>query len=127
MWLFTKSGFFSAVQNDKDPSLIHVRARFKGDLERLLKTHKGIVGKPAPKILHTSFGDYAYRTDIPRDKFAQIVAAEASGIDYTNFKNRVHDGTSRDGAYMNVWCVMRGAQSRQGAGHGARRSAAVPW
>ena len=37
MWVFTKTGFFSAVQNNQDSSLIHVRARFKGDLEKLCK------------------------------------------------------------------------------------------
>ena len=113
MWLFTKCGFFSAVQNSKDPSLIHVRARFKGDLESLLKTHRKLVGRPAPKAMFTLSCDYRYRTDLPRETFAAIVAAEAAAINYTNFKNRVHDGTVRDRAYMDVWCAMRRAQTAQ--------------
>ena len=35
MWLFTKSGFFSAVRHSAKPDTIHVRSRFAGDLERL--------------------------------------------------------------------------------------------
>ena len=39
MWLFTKHGFFSAVQNWDDANLIHVRARFQGDLEKLCEEY----------------------------------------------------------------------------------------
>ena len=93
MWLFTKHGFFSAVQNWDDANLIHVRARFKGDLEKLCEAH-------------TQHTDYPYRMDFDREKLAEIVKGELMAIDYTNFKDAVHDGTSRDSAYMNVWMTM---------------------
>jgi hypothetical protein len=46
-----------------------------------------------------------------KTEWARIMEEESMDIDYTNFKNAVHDGTERDWAYMDVWSVMRGAQS----------------
>lgn len=103
MWLFCKSGFFSAVQHVDDPGLIHVRARFKGDLERLCLSH----GVKDVSVEHTPGNDYPFRVDFPREAWSDIVCKEASEIDYKNFKNAVHDGTSRDQAYMGVWSTMR--------------------
>ncbi len=102
MWLFCKHGFFSAVQNFNDSNLIHVRARFKGDLERLCKTYD-----VEPKVVGIPNTDYPFRMDFERAKWAEIVRSEAESIDYENFKNAVHDGTLRDSAYMGVWNVMR--------------------
>ena len=101
MWLFMKSGFFSAVQNYNDSNLIHVRARFKGDLERLCKTY-GV----EPKVVETPDGDYPLRMDFDRKKWGEIVKAEAEAIDYTKFKPAVHDGTVRDDAYFAVFDAM---------------------
>ena len=103
MWLFTKSGFFSAVQHKDNPELIHVRSRFKGDLERLWKRY--LDGDP--KVEFTPYNDYPFRMDIPRSDWANIVQQEAENIDYDNFKNAVHDGTDRDRAYMGVWHELR--------------------
>ena len=105
MWLFCKSGFFSAVRHNAKPGVIHLRARFKGDLERLLAAH-GV----RAKITETPLRDYRFRADIKKADWTRIVAAEADAIDYCNFKNAVHDGTGRDRAYLDVWCAMRNAQ-----------------
>lgn len=108
MWMFCKSGFFSAVQHNANPGLIHLRARLKGDLERLFEKHGYVV-----EITHTPNNDYAWRADVTKEAWAAICKAEAEDVDYTNFKNRVHDGTARDAAYMNVWADMAEAQDRQ--------------
>ena len=119
MWIFTKCGFFSAVRHNTDKTLIHVRARFKGDLERLVKFaygHKELktfLSPTRPRIVASPNADYAFRTDFPADDWGAILAALAVDIDYTNFKNAVHDGTERDSAYMRVWSDMRFAQSRR--------------
>lgn len=105
MWLFCKSGFFSAVQHFENPGIIHVRARFEGDLERLCKAHN-----VAPEVNVTPGNDYRFRMDFDRKTWAEIVSSEAESIDYPNFKNVVHDGTSRDRAYMNCWSAMRREQ-----------------
>ena len=105
MWLFTKHGFFSAVQNYNDSNLIHVRARFKGDLERLCRTYR-----VEPKVESIPNTDYPYRMDFKRKVWSEIVKSEAEAIDYSNFKSEVHDGTSRDSAYMKVWYDLRSHQ-----------------
>ncbi len=108
MWLFCKSGFFSAVEHNSKPGVIHVRARFKGDLERLCERH-GL----KPLVETTPYNDYAYRMDFQRDVWAKIVSDEALDIDYPNFKNAVHDGTQRDFAYMGCWSSLRSGKERQ--------------
>lgn len=106
MWVFTKNGFFSAVQNFKNPDLIHVRARFKGDLERLCEEY-GV----APEVVSTPGNDYPFRMDFTREKWAEIMSEEARRIDYPNFKNAVHfaEGASlcRNNAYLSVWEVLK--------------------
>lgn len=120
MWIFTKCGFFSAVRHNSDKTLMHVRARFKGDLERLMKfaySHKDlkpIISPTRPRISATPNADYAYRMDLPVEDFAAILAAVAIDVNYTNFKSAVHDGTERDATYMRVWSTMRCAQTRRG-------------
>lgn len=116
MWLFCKQGFFSAVQHKDDEGLIHVRARFSGDLERLCRTYR-----VKTRIEYTPDGDYCYRADFSRAAWRRIVAAEAGGIGYTNFKNEVHDGTARDDAYFEVWNVLREAQEKDVVGNTAER------
>lgn len=105
MWLFCQSGFFSAVRHFEHADVIHVRARFEGDLERLCEAH----GVP-PAVQVTPGNDYRYRMDFKRETWAKIVAAEALEIDYTNFKAAVHDGSARDTAYMAAWSAMRHGQ-----------------
>ena len=101
MWIFTKHGFFSAVQNKFDANLIHVRARYEGDLERLCKTY-GV----EPKVVRTPEGDYPLRMDFDRQKWGEILKGEGEAVDYTKFKPAVHDGTIRDRAYMSVFNTM---------------------
>lgn len=109
MWLFSKSGYFSAVRHFDKPDVMHVRARFEGDLERLCAAH-GV----EPKVVVTPGNDYRFRMDFARAEWVRIVSEEAEAIDYGNFKAAVHDGTGRDAAYMGVWDVMRRAQQRKG-------------
>ncbi len=102
MWLFSKSGFFSAVQNMNDSNLIHVRANFKGDLERLCETY-GI----EPNVKRIPGSDYTYRMDFTRDQWDKILVGESRKIDYVKFKPAVHDGTKRDQAYLDVFFTMQ--------------------
>lgn len=108
MWLFCKSGFFSGVAHATRPGVIHVRARFRGDLERLCAAHG-----EEPRVVETPDNDYRFRMDFPREVWARIVSEEARGIDYTNFKAAAHDGSARDNAYMGAWAAMR--QGQEGA------------
>ena len=105
MWVFCKHGFFSAVEHRQKRDCVLLRARFEGDLERLQQAYGFDF-----KVEHTPLADYPYRTTISKDVWARIVGEIAIEIDYDNFKNSVHDGTSRDAAYMECWYALRKAQ-----------------
>lgn len=105
MWLFCKSGYFSAVKHNEKPNTILLRARVEGDLERLAEAHQIDM-----RIEHTPAADYAFRAELPAAEWTRAVMEESDAIDYGNFKNAVHDGTARDDAYLDVWSVMRGLQ-----------------
>ena len=105
MWLFCKSGYFSAVKHNAKPNTILLRARVKGDLERLAEAHQIDM-----RVEHTPAADYAFRAELPVAEWTRAVMEESDAIDYGNFKNAVHDGTARDDAYMEVWGVMCGLQ-----------------
>ncbi len=105
MWIFTKHGFYSAVQHTDKANVVLVRARFKGDLESLCKTYD-----ITPEVKYTPAADYLYRMEFKKELWSEIVAKEAADIDYPNFKSEVHDGTERDTAYMGCWASLRRAQ-----------------
>ena len=105
MWVFTTKGFFSAVAHSGRPGFMLVRARFAGDLERLLGAH-GVEAE----VTETPEADYRFRAVVPAAEWARMVAAEASSIDYPNFKAAAHDGTPRDEAYMGCWSALRRGQ-----------------
>lgn len=105
MWLFTKHGFYSVVEDRADPRMLIVRARVRQDLVRLLRDageKKRVRG-----IRSTRDADYEYRVWLPRSLVAQIAAGAVRAIDYANFKDAFAD-KSRKGKLMQVWTVMAG-------------------
>lgn len=106
MWVFCSCGFFSAVEHRCDSSLVMIRARFDGDLEKLLKKYD-----IKADVLKTACADYPFRVTISKDQWANAVKSEAESIDYDNFKSSVHEGTARDTAYLRCWSALRQAQS----------------
>lgn len=104
MWLFTKDGFFSAVQDDYcSPGELMIRARVIDDLERLLAK----LQIEDADILVTENADYRYRLKLAPEQWASYVAGEAAGIDYQNFRNILSvDEYQRASAYMKCWEAM---------------------
>jgi hypothetical protein len=96
MWLFVKDAFLSIVKYAEDPTALLVRARIKGDIERVF---------PNAKVKKTPSRDYLFRAVIPREEVAQAVARQAMQIDYGNFKDSVADA-DRHNAYMKCWSAM---------------------
>lgn len=113
MWIFCKLGFFSAVQHREKPDVLLVRARIKGDLERLIRAipRDDLLHFGQPKVEITPDADYRYRAEIYKAVFSELLRDTAESIDYDNFKNAAHDGTVRDEAYMDVWRAMWSAQN----------------
>ena len=98
MWIFTTSGFVSAVYKD---GAIQVRARDSKSLEVLAKECEA-------KIVATPVADYPYRIAISREQFASWVSKQALGIEYKNFKSEVADtrGHKFSKPLSQVWSVM---------------------
>ena len=98
MWLFTTSGFISAVYKD---GALQVRARDKASLAPLAK----VLGE---KITQTPLADYPYRLATNPDDFAEWVATQVIEIDYSNFKSEVAATRGYDFAkpLMKVWSAM---------------------
>ena len=112
MWIFTKHGFYSAVQDETDSSVIKVRARVRDDLVRLIeacniKSH----------IVETTDTDYAYRIFISRSELMRVMIEMVDDLDYLNFKSEVfkQQGIERYSAYHDVWEVMYKLQLKEHA------------
>ncbi len=100
MWLFTSKSFISIVQKPGDTDLLTVRARMKGDIEKLFPNVKVEVNKGT---------DYKYRAKVPRELVAKALNDQVMALNYSNFKNTVKE-KKRHSAYMDVWSAMYRAQ-----------------
>ena len=101
MWLCTSSSFLSVVASRDTPSLLLVRARVKGHIERVFPTAKTFTDVDA---------DYRYRAFIDRTEVAKVIADRLLAIDYDNFKDSVEDDQLHD-AYLKVWSAMHKLQT----------------
>ena len=105
MWIFTTSGFVSAVSNSD--GTIKVRARDRASLEPLSKKYE-------LEIAHTPIADYPYRLEISAKNFADWISDQARKIDYRNFKSAVAIHRSRlfARALGQVWSVMHEVEDK---------------
>jgi hypothetical protein len=98
MWIFLRESFLSIVAHRDDPECLLVRARKRGDIQRVF---------PDAVETHTPRADYCYRAKVPRAKVAAALAEHAQSINYDNFKAAVPDQTRHD-AYFTCWSAMLG-------------------
>jgi hypothetical protein len=105
MWVFTTSGFVSAVYKD---GALQVRARDRRSLTPLAK-------QTGAEIVATPLADYPYRIAITNEQFAAWVNQEALSIDYKNFKSEVADTLGYDFArpLNQVWSAMHDVEDAQ--------------
>lgn len=101
MWIFTQTGFVSAVRHRTEPETVVVRARDRASLEVLAE----LADAPIEK---SPTADYPYRVEVPELGFSQWLVASVASLDYSNFKDRVHDtrGEEYANALMGVWNLM---------------------
>lgn len=118
MWLFTKAGFFSVVQSSEseDESVLSVRARIGGDLDRLREMYMPKLGP----TVQLPGRDYPYRAYIQKEALAEGMVRLALDIDYGNFKSMVMTafGLAREQLYAKVWGVMYDAERKIGKERG---------
>lgn len=110
MWIFLNDSFVSVVEDRADSSLLVVRARKEGDVERFLQ---GAMAAEL-RVVQTDHADYRFRASVPRRVVARVLEAVALSLDYPNFKDSVDDD-ERHAIYSRVWSVALGLDERQGA------------
>jgi len=77
MWLFSETGFMSAVVDLQDKNKMIVRGRDKKSLEPLAKFAK-------VKILDTPERDYPHRVFVSKKKYADWVLKTIEEMQYNN-------------------------------------------
>jgi hypothetical protein len=96
MWICLNDAFLSIVTDRTQPDRLLVRARRRGDIERVFAD--AIVNENTKT-------DYRYRTHLSRATVANTLSTRIAEIDYPNFKASVSD-TKRHAAYFHLWDVM---------------------
>lgn len=101
MWIFTETGFVSAVRKPEHPDLITVRARDRQSLEALAE-------KANVEIKKSPRGDYPYRVFVGDGPFIEWFLDRGAELKYDNFKSRVYKtrGPEFARALGNVWSAM---------------------
>jgi hypothetical protein len=96
MWIMLNDAFFSIVDKDCARSELLVRARRRGDIEKLF---------PRAKVSYSTKGDYLARARVTRVEIIQMLESEVRHITYDNFKSSVEDNELHN-AYLGVWTEM---------------------
>lgn len=101
MWLFSETGFMSAVVDLKDKNKMIVRGRDKKSLEPLAEFAR-------VKILNTPERDYPHRVFVSRSKYAAWVLSTIEEMQYNNYKSRMYQtrGAEFTHSLSEVWSVM---------------------
>ena len=100
MWIQFNNAFLSIVENRDNKLELLVRARVKGDIEKIF---------PEADVFEDDNADYKYRALISKAKVAARMMLKMTEINYDNFKNSVTEIT-RKNAYSNVWVDLRKLQ-----------------
>lgn len=111
MWVFFKDSFLSIIDPEgaydgSDGPVgerLLVRARFKGDIERVF---------PRFKVRETKERDYRFRALVPRETVAKAMSDAVMQNGAKNFKGSTKEKWRHD-TYMRVWSVMHAEQLRQ--------------
>lgn len=111
MWLFTETGFISAVRHRDLPDMVMIRARDELSLEPIAEM--GSV-----RIEYTPNADYAYRVTVHNDVLGAFMDIMIQEMDYDNFKNRVTKtrGQKFVAALHHVWEIMHNVEDKKAAG-----------
>jgi len=104
MWIFLNDAFLSIVSHRDRKGGLLVRARRRGDIERVF---------PEVQVTEMPDADYRFRAAIPKQLVADTLAQKVLGIEYDNFKNSMSgEDVQRHAAYLDVWSDMRRYQER---------------
>ena len=82
MWIQFNNAFLSIVENRDNKLELLVRARIKGDIEKIF---------PEADVFEDDSADYKYRAFISKAKVAARMMLKMTEINYDNFKNSVKE------------------------------------
>jgi len=102
MWILMNSSYFSIVKNKNKKDSLLVRARIKGDIEKVF---------PKANVIEGAGTDYKYRTFLPKWVVSKAIKKSIEHIDYDNFKDSIPlDDTVRYDVYCDVWLTLLALQ-----------------
>ena len=97
MWIQFNNAFLSIVENREKTIELLVRARVKGDIEKVF---------PEADVFEDNNADYKYRAFISKAMVAEKIMLKVTEINYDNFKNSVKE-IERKKVYTNIWVELR--------------------
>lgn len=103
MWVFLNNAFLSVVAHRTRPEFLLIRARVKGDIERVF---------PKAEVSESAHNDYRFRAEVKRVEVGKVLGGVASGLKYDNFKHSVAEQDRHD-AYVKAWEAMANLQRRR--------------
>lgn len=108
MWIATKIGFFSIVQDRNNKSQFMVRARLREHIEAF-----AVLSKIQPdNIIELDDADYRFRIFAPKVRVLDVVVKLLSEVNYPDFKSAVPSPPGSP--YMNflhdVWALGNAMQ-----------------
>ena len=110
MWIASKLGFYSIVHKE---GAFQVRARVKGDLERLSAEIK-----PRNSIRETPHADYGWRLALNAKELQRVMKVLGESVTYPNFKDEVGqhpDQRPKLRAYGEFWADLLDLQRKEAA------------
>ena len=101
MWIFTETGFISAVRTSKGSTDLKVRSRDRLSLEPLSQM-AGVEIIKSPNV------DYPYRVFITPKQLQEFLASTVDALEYDNFKSQVYVTRGYEFAHAlgDVWSTM---------------------
>jgi hypothetical protein len=96
MWVLLNDCFFSIVAKDCARDEVLVRARRKGDIEKVFTK---------AKVKRNDKADYLYRARVKKAAVVEALKGEVDRIAYGNFKSSVQDHKLH-AAYTRVWSAL---------------------
>lgn len=101
MWVFSETGFVSAVVDPKDSNVMVVRSRDKKSIQPLADF-------AGTEIIELPNRDYEYRVFVERETFSDWVLRSISTMEYGNYKSRMYTtrGDEFTHSLSDVWSVM---------------------
>ena len=105
MWIFTPTGFVSAVYKNNN---LQVRARDAQSLQELANL-------TASQIIKTPLADYPYRVSISKESFTEWISKQIEALDYPNFKSEIAStrGDNFAKPLNQVWSVMHDVEDSE--------------